>query len=238
MKLEAVPATPERWDDVVVAFGRRGNDPGWCWCQRLLEPPDVRSALNNREALRIEIANAVVPPGLLAYVDGVPVGWSRVMPRAQVPGVQRNRALRRVLADDPGAWWVVCFAVDQRHRGVGVATTLLGAAVDHARAHGATAVEGHPVDADVLEVSGSALFTGTMRTFLTQDFSRIGRTYPAALSCGASSDRGSQRRPRAARRCRVPLKRRLGGATERRSSSFRSAACLGDVRRTADLCAW
>ncbi len=104
------------------------------------------------------------------------------MPRAQVPGVQRNRALRRVLAEDPGAWWVVCFAVDQRHRGVGVATTLLGAAVDHARAHGATAVEGHPVDTDALQadrVSGSALFTGTMRTFLTQGFTEIGRTYPS-----------------------------------------------------------
>ena len=182
MKIEAVPATAEHWDDVVVAFGRRGNDSGWCWCQRLLEPPDGPGPPDNREALRIEIATAVVPPGLLAYVDGIPVGWSRVMPRAQVPGVQRNRALRRVLADDPGAWWVVCFAVDQRHRGVGVATTLLGAAVDHARAHGATALEGHPVDADALKsdrVSGSALFTGTMRTFLALGFSEIGRTYPS-----------------------------------------------------------
>ena len=77
---------------------------------------------------------------------------------------------------------MVCFAVDQRHRGVGVATTLLAAAVEHARSHGATAVEGHPVDVDALEadkVSGSALFTGTMRTFLTHGFSEIGRTYPS-----------------------------------------------------------
>jgi len=182
LKVEAAPATAERWDDVVVAFGRRGDDPGWCWCQRLLEAPDGPGPTDNREALRTEITTAVVPPGVLAYVDGVPVGWSRVMPRAQVPGVQRNRALRRVLAEDPGAWWVVCFAVDQRHRGVGVATTLLAAAVEHARSHGATAVEGHPVDVDALEadkVSGSALFTGTMRTFLTQGFAEIGRTYPS-----------------------------------------------------------
>jgi len=104
------------------------------------------------------------------------------MPRAELPGVQRNRALRRILVDQPGAWWVGCFAVDQRHRGVGVATALLEAAVDHARTHGATAVEGHPVDTDALRahrVSGSALFTGTMRTFLRQGFSEIGRTYPS-----------------------------------------------------------
>ena len=182
MNVEAAPATPERWDDVVVAFGRRGDDPGWCWCQRLLEPRDVDDPTNNREALRTEITTAVVPPGVLAYVDGVPVGWSRIMPRADVPGVQRNRALRRILVDQPDAWWIVCFAVDQRHRGVGVAAALLKAAVDHARAHGATVIEGHPVDTDALQaerVSGSALFTGTMRTFLSQGFSEIGRTYPS-----------------------------------------------------------
>jgi len=56
------------------------------------------------------------------------------------------------------------------------------AAVAHARSHGATAVEGHPVDTDALraaKVSGSALFTGTMRTFLDVGFSEIARTYPS-----------------------------------------------------------
>jgi hypothetical protein len=23
---------------VVAVFGRRGNDPGWCWCRRFLDP--------------------------------------------------------------------------------------------------------------------------------------------------------------------------------------------------------
>lgn len=174
--------TAERWDDVVVAFGRRGDDPAWCWCQRLLERRDPDGPGHNREALHHEITTAAVPPGVLAYADGVPVGWSRVMPRAEVPGVQRNRALRRILVDRPDAWWVVCFAVDQRHRGLGVATALLEAAIDHARAHGATAIEGHPVDTDALraaKVSGSALFTGTMRLFLGHGFTEIGRTYPS-----------------------------------------------------------
>lgn len=182
VKVTAVAATPERWDDVVVAFGSRGRDPDWCWCQRLLEAPEGPNPPTNRESLQREITTAVVPPGVLAYADGVPAGWSRVMPRAEVPGVQRNRALRRVLTPDPGAWWVVCFAVDQRHRGIGVASALLAAAVDHAQAHGATAVEGHPVDTDALKagrVSGSALFTGTMRTFLAQGFKEVARTYPS-----------------------------------------------------------
>jgi hypothetical protein len=33
-------ASPQRWDDVVAVFGRRGNDPGWCWCRRFLDPSE------------------------------------------------------------------------------------------------------------------------------------------------------------------------------------------------------
>jgi GNAT superfamily N-acetyltransferase len=177
-----LPATPERWDDVVAVFGRRGDDPGWCWCRRFLDPSDGRNEMDNRASLRREIDTAAVPPGLIAYVDGTAAGWTRVMPRLALAGVLANGALRRVLPDDPGAWWVTCFAVDQRHRQRGVATGLLAAAVTHARRHGATAVEGHPVDTNALratKVSGSALFTGTMRTFVEVGFSEIARTYPS-----------------------------------------------------------
>lgn len=145
MSVHVRPATLDRWSDLVTAFGRRGEDPSWCWCRRFLgEAP--RSSGGNREALRQEIARAAVPPGLIAYVDEQPVGWTRVGPRSDIPGVSGNRALARVLTDDPGTWWVTCFVVDSRHRRSGVGSALLHAAVLFAREHGATAVEGHPVD--------------------------------------------------------------------------------------------
>ena len=172
-------ATLDRWNDVVTAFGRRGNDPDWCWCQRFVDGPEAES---NKLSLRLEISSAEIPSGLLAYVDNKPVGWTRVMPRRSVAAVQGNRALQRVLTDDTESWWVVCFAVDQRHRNAGVATALLEAAVAHARNNRASAVEGHPVDAAALSaetVSGSALFTGTMATFVAAGFTEIGRTYPS-----------------------------------------------------------
>ena len=104
-------------------------------------------APDNRDALYQEITRVVVPPGLIAYVDDQPAGWTRVGPRAAFPGVQGNKALARVLTDDDdGVWWVTCFAVDGRHRRTGVGLALLKAAVEFARQHGATAVEGHPVD--------------------------------------------------------------------------------------------
>ena len=85
-----------------------------------------------------------------------------------------NRALVKVLSEDPGAWWVTCFAVDGRR----VGSALLRAAVDLARNHGATAVENHPVDV-AARVGGSANFTGTMAMFSAAGFVEVARTYPA-----------------------------------------------------------
>jgi GNAT superfamily N-acetyltransferase len=136
---------------------------------------------DNRDALRGEIAHAAVPPGLIAYVGGRPVGWTRVGPRSGFPGVVGNRALKRVLPDDPGAWWVTCFAVEGGSRRSGVGSALLLAAVEFAREHHATAVEGHPVDVAALtawRVSGSSVFTGTLAMFSAAGFTEVARTYP------------------------------------------------------------
>jgi GNAT superfamily N-acetyltransferase len=184
MPVEVRPATPDRWDDVVAAFGRRGVDPSWCWCRRFLgapDPSDAGTTPTNREALRVEVGSAVVPPGLIAYVDERPVGWTRVGPRAGFPALGANRALARVLEEEPGVWWVTCFAVDRRHRRAGVGAALLEAAVEFARAHGAVALEGHPVDVAGLraaQVAGSAVFTGTVAMFAAAGFTEVARTSP------------------------------------------------------------
>jgi hypothetical protein len=88
--IEVRTATPDRWSDVVTAFGRRGVNPSWCWCRRFLNEAEPDG--NNRDALRKEIADAIAPPGLLAYVDERPIGWTRVGPRSGFPGVSGNRA--------------------------------------------------------------------------------------------------------------------------------------------------
>lgn len=186
MSVQVRPATPDRWGAVVRVFGRRGDDRSWCWCRLFLRPAASESGASepspdNRDALRHEITHAEVPPGLLAYVENQPVGWTRVGPRSDFPRVNRNRALAKVLTDDPGAWWITCFAVDNRHRRSGVASVLLKAAVEFAREHGATAVEGHPVDVDALSaarVGGSAIFTGTVTMFSSAGFKEVARTYP------------------------------------------------------------
>jgi GNAT superfamily N-acetyltransferase len=187
MSTQVRAATPDRWGDVVTVFGRRGEDPSWCWCRRFLNPPTGQSPVGKpapeyRDAWRQEIGEADIPPGLLAYVDDQPVGWTRVGPRSRFPGVTGNRALARVLTEDPGTWWVTCFVVDRRHRRSGIGLALLGAAVEFAGSHGASAVEGHPVDVTALaasQVSGSAIFTGTAAMFSAAGFTELARTYPS-----------------------------------------------------------
>lgn len=186
MSVQVQPVTGDRWDDLVTVFGRRGNDPSWCWCRLFLSSGTGESSSSgptpgNRQALRQEITHAATAPGLIAYVGDHPVGWTRVGPRSAFPRVGGNRALARVLTDDPGTWWVTCFAIDSRHRRSGVASALLEAAVTFARNHGATAVQGHPVDVAALRatrVSGSALYTGTMAMFAAAGFSEVARTFP------------------------------------------------------------
>jgi hypothetical protein len=91
MSIEVEPATADRWDDLVTAFGRRGEDPSWCWCRLFFQSGRAQSlasgpAPDNRTAMRQEITDAAVPPGLIAYVDSRPVGWARVGPRSDFPG--------------------------------------------------------------------------------------------------------------------------------------------------------
>ncbi len=187
MPVQVRPATADRWSDLVRVFGRRGEDPSWCWCRLFLGSAISESAASgprpdNRGALRQEITHAAVPPGLLAYVEDQPVGWTRVGPRSDFPRVSGNRALAKVLTEDPGVWWVTCFAVDSRRRRSGVGSALLKAAVEFAGEHGATAVEGHPVDVAALSaarVGGAAIFTGTMAMFCAAGFTEVGRTYPS-----------------------------------------------------------
>ena len=84
-------------------------------------------------------------------------------------------------ANDAGTWWVTCFAVGSRYRRSGVGLALLEAAVEFARQHGATAIEGHPVDVAALKATRaapSALYTGTTAMFAAAGFAEVARTYP------------------------------------------------------------
>ncbi len=82
-------------------------------------------------------------PGLLAYRQGVPVGWVSVGPRHDFSALLRSPTYRPV-DDDEGVHVISCFYVHPDAKRQGVAGALLDAAVRHAFERGAVVVEAYP----------------------------------------------------------------------------------------------
>ena len=168
MDLDIHPLTPERLPDLGSLFGQ-GGDPKWCWCAfyriRQIDFASA-SAESNREVLERAVETTATEdraPGLIAYRDGEPVGWVSVGPRDDYDRLQHSRILAPV--DDRPVWSIVCFVVARRARKQGMANALLDAAVAYAREHGATLVEGYPVDTAAGRVSAASAYKGTLGMF-------------------------------------------------------------------------
>jgi GNAT superfamily N-acetyltransferase len=167
------PATPERWPDLAALFGKNGACGGcWCrfWKQSNAEYRAGKGAAN-RAALRRSVKRGEVP-GVLAYLGGEPVGWVAVEPRARFKRLASSRNLPVI--DARPTWSIPCFYVARGWRSRGVAGRLLAAAVAHARAGGAPAVEGYPVDSD-RPMAGPWLYPGAFSTFVKAGFTEVVR---------------------------------------------------------------
>lgn len=168
------PLTPERWDDLQLLFGPRGACGG-CWCMwwRLKRTDfDRQKGEVNREALRTLVA-AGQTLGILAYVDGVPVGWCGIAPRETLPALDRSRILERV--DDRPVWSVNCFFVARAYRRRGMTVGLLRAAIAYAAAQGAQIVEGYPVAPRSPTMPDVFAWTGMLSAFQQAGFVEVAR---------------------------------------------------------------
>jgi GNAT superfamily N-acetyltransferase len=156
-----------QWPDLERLFGPSGAYSG-CWCMwfRTSGREFSRNGnAGNRTALA-DLVTAGEPVGLLGYSGGEPVGWAAVAPRSAYARILRSPALRPVDPTEAGVWSVPCFFIRRDRRRTGVAGDLLDAAVHHAHAGGALALEGYPVAADGGRLPPAAeLFTGTVALF-------------------------------------------------------------------------
>ena len=196
-QLEVHSLTADRWDDLVTLFDRPG-DPKGCWCMfyRVRSKDFERLWGAGARAAFREVVAEGPPPGLLAYRDGVPVGWCAVAPRDVYQRILNSPTIKPV--DDQPAWAVVCFYVLRSERRGGVAATLLDAAVAFAAEHGATAVEGYPKDTDGARKHANEMFVGSLSMFADAGFTEVGRRSPTRPIM--RRDLAGQRRPRRARR--------------------------------------
>jgi len=166
------PLTQERWPDFEALFGEQGAYGG-CWCMwwRVKRSEFERQqGEGNRLAMKAIVDSGEVP-GILAYIDGEPVGWCSVAPREQFGVLQRSWVLKPV--DDRPVWSIVCFFVAKGHRDQGMMAKLIGAAVEYVRGQDGTVVEAYPVEPREGRLPPFSAFVGLAATFERAGFKEV-----------------------------------------------------------------
>jgi GNAT superfamily N-acetyltransferase len=110
--------------------------------------------------------------GVLAFIDGQPVGWCAYARRTELPRLSRSPAL--ACSDAGKVWSVPCFFVKAGFRSKGVARALLRHALRSIRAQGGRIVEAYPVRPPS---TNAAAFTGTV-PFLEGEGFRVLTDWP------------------------------------------------------------
>jgi GNAT superfamily N-acetyltransferase len=144
-----------------------------CLCQywRLSSGDYGRSRMPRRiELLRSQLADTPAP-GMLAYVDGEPVGWCGLGPRPRLERLVRSRTIPAV--DNLPVWSIYCFLVRVGHRRRGVARALLDGAIEYARGQGAPGLEAYPVDPEGRRIDTAFAYVGTTGMFEAAGFRRV-----------------------------------------------------------------
>jgi GNAT superfamily N-acetyltransferase len=172
MKLTIRPLTIDLWPDFEDLFGKKGACRG-CWCMywRIGSSYRGRGSANKKAFKRI--VEAGPPPGLLAFDDGLAVGWCQITPRNLLPWLDRAWRLKR--ADDAPVWSISCFYIRKGYRRQGITSALIRGALAEAKRAGAVAVEAYPLDADK---TPSASGTGYASTFERLGFIEVARHVP------------------------------------------------------------
>lgn len=178
-----VPLTPDRWDDLVDLFGPQRGAASGCWCMWHRVPGRAAwtalDAEGRRDAFRARVA-AGLPPGLLAYRDGLAVGWVAVAPRDELPRFETQKVSRPpddVASPEGRLYALHCFYIRGGHRRQGIMRALAEAAIAHARAAGAAALDACPIEPDRPMHWGEG-FVGIAPMFRDLGFTEIARRSP------------------------------------------------------------
>jgi GNAT superfamily N-acetyltransferase len=170
------------WDDVAAVFGAQRDTSG-CWCQRYCYTdgwlwhgdPEM-----HRESLRGQVEERGA--GLVGYLDDEPVGWCALGPRPSYERLLRMPVPWKGRSEDKtdeGVWAVTCFVVRVGFRKRGVSGELALAAVEHARARGARALEAYPMLTQPgKEITWGELHVGARSVFAAAGMTQVSHPFP------------------------------------------------------------
>ena len=192
-----VPANEASCGDLQAVLGTRGYAAS-CQCQRFkirgrdwdlewTKPgPAPTSFPVEERAHRLRTQTQCGHPesdttsGLIAYLEGEPVGWCAIEPRTayiRLRGKPLVWAGRAEDKSDESVWAVTCFITRAGYRRLGVSRALARAAVDFARQRGARALEGYPMITEPgREVTWGELHVGSRSIFVDAGFTEV--THP------------------------------------------------------------
>jgi GNAT superfamily N-acetyltransferase len=188
--LRIVPANEASWEDLQAVFGTRGSAAG-CQCQRFkLAPresfgsfPVEERAFRLRTQTNCGQADAGTTSGLVAYRDGIPVGWCAVEPRTAYTGLLRVFRTpwvgRHEDKTDDSIWAVTCVFARVGYRRQGISHALAKAAVYFARRRGARALEAYPMLVQPgEEITWGEMLVGSRSIYSAAGMTEVGRPSP------------------------------------------------------------
>jgi GNAT superfamily N-acetyltransferase len=186
-------AGPEHTAGLLALFEAAGS-PCYCrfwhftgtnnaWLERsALAPEESRAELTTALAEGSDEARGIVAlattPGAPATIDAEPprvVGWLKVAPAAIMTKAYERRLYRKLPCfdgDRSGVFLLACALVHPEHRHRGVASALVGGAVQFATVCGARALEALP-RRPTQPVSDEELWTGPMGAFTAHGFAIV-----------------------------------------------------------------
>jgi GNAT superfamily N-acetyltransferase len=182
--ISVVPANKAGCSDLQTLFGTRGA-AALCQCQRYkLRPRESFRSFPVEERVRrlYEQTDCGHPEsdttsGLVAYVDGEPIGWCAVQPRPEYEGLVRVFRVpwegRKEDKSDDAVWAVTCLFARAGFRRRGVSRALARAAVAFARERGAHAIEAYPIVTK--DVIAEELHVGTPSVFADAGLVEVSR---------------------------------------------------------------
>ena len=183
--ISVVPANEASCDDLKAIFGTRGYTSR-CHCQAFkIRDMEWASVLVEERAFRLREQTDCGHPesdttsGLVAYLDGEPVGWCAVEPRTAYVRLLYTRVPwsgRDEDKSDDSVWAVACFVTRAGFRRQGVSYVLARAAVDFARQRGARALEGYPMITEPgVDITWGELHVGSRSIFEAAGFTEVSR---------------------------------------------------------------
>jgi GNAT superfamily N-acetyltransferase len=111
-------------------------------------------------------------PGILAYADGLAVGWCSIAPREDFGSLEKSRTLKRL--DDRSVWLIVCFFVQKAFHSKGLKGEIIQGAIEYAKQKGAKIIEAYTAIPE-RKRSPIEMYMGSLNTFLTAGFNEVAK---------------------------------------------------------------